>query len=381
VQPSDGDIGVSSPGSGDNARLKRVALPTSDARDTRTGLVKTAVILYALGHSLEKNGGLCRFPFFPTRGHRLFMTQKTPRHYLSFKDLNLEEYDYLLTRTRILKDKFKRYETYHPLHDRTLAMIFEKNSTRTRLSFEAGIHQMGGHAVYLNTRDTQLGRGEPIEDAAQVISRMTDIIMIRTFGQEILERFAANSRVPVINGLTNEYHPCQVLADIFTFVEHRGPIRGKIVAWVGDANNMAYTWIEAAEILGFTLRVATPPGYRLDPAMLSATSHDCVEIVDDPNVACHGAHLVTTDVWTSMGYEAENEARKKAFADWCVDQEMMAGAASDALFMHCLPAHRGEEVSAEVIDGPQSVVWDEAENRLHVQKALMEFLMLGMLSH
>lgn len=309
------------------------------------------------------------------------MPEKTIRHYLRFKDLTLDEYDYLLERTRILKQKFKRYETYHPLHDRTLAMIFEKNSTRTRLSFEAGIHQLGGHAVFLNTRDTQLGRGEPIEDAAQVISRMVDVIMIRTFGQEIIERFAANSRVPVINGLTNEYHPCQVLADIFTFHEMRTSIRGKTVAWIGDANNMAYTWIEAARILGFTLRVSTPPGYRLDPAMVSDDEAGCLEVVDDPLEACRGAHLVTTDVWTSMGFEAENEARKKAFADWCVDADLMAVAAPDALFMHCLPAHRGEEVSAEVIDGPQSVVWDEAENRLHVQKALMEFLLLGRLSH
>jgi ornithine carbamoyltransferase len=314
------------------------------------------------------------------------MTDKTLRHYLRFTDLTNDEYDYLLERTRLLKQKFKRYETYHPLHDRTLAMIFEKSSTRTRLSFEAGIHQLGGHAVYLNTRDTQLGRGEPIEDAAQVISRMTDVIMIRTFGQEILERFAAHSRVPVINGLTNEYHPCQVLADIFTYHEKTGgTIRGKTVAWVGDANNMAYTWIDAARILGFTLHISTPPGYRLDTALagepVKAGEVGGYALIDDPLEACRGAHLVTTDVWTSMGFEAENEARKTAFADWCVDAEMMAVASADALFMHCLPAHRGEEVTAEVIDGPQSVVWDEAENRLHVQKALMEFLLLGELNH
>jgi ornithine carbamoyltransferase len=187
--------------------------------------------------------------------------------------------------------------------------------------------------------------------------------------------------VPVINGLTNEYHPCQVLADIFTYFEHRGPIRGKTVAWVGDANNMLYTWIEAAQILGFQLRLSTPPGYKLDRAMVAPESAPFVEEFDDPNEACAGADLVTTDVWTSMGFEAENEARKAAFADWCVDAEMMARANADALFMHCLPAHRGEEVSAEVIDGPQSVVWDEAENRLHVQKALMEFLLLGKLNH
>ncbi|NBV02158.1 MAG: ornithine carbamoyltransferase, partial [Burkholderiaceae bacterium] len=194
------------------------------------------------------------------------------KHYLQFVDLTRAEYDYLLSRTAWLKERFKRYETWHPLHDRTLAMIFEKHSTRTRLSFEAGIHQLGGHAVYLNTRDTQLGRGEPVEDAAQVISRMTDIIMIRTFGQDIIERFAANSRVPVINGLTNEFHPCQVLTDIFTFVEARGPIQGKTVAWVGDANNMAYTWIQAAECLDFQLRFSAPEGYQLDRARLSGAA-------------------------------------------------------------------------------------------------------------
>ncbi|WP_277187114.1 ornithine carbamoyltransferase [Caballeronia sp. BR00000012568055] len=309
------------------------------------------------------------------------MTAKKIRHYLQFKDFSLDDYEYVLERARILKRKFKNYETYHPLHDRTLAMIFEKNSTRTRLSFEAGIFQLGGHAVFMNTRDTQLGRGEPIEDSAQVISRMVDIIMIRTFGQDIIERFAESSRVPVINGLTNEYHPCQVLADIFTFYEHRGPISGKTVAWVGDANNMLYTWIEAAQILGFKLRLSTPEGYKLDPALVAEASKPFFEEFDDPNEACAGADLVTTDVWTSMGYEAENEVRMKAFADYCVDAEMMARANADALFMHCLPAHRGEEVSADVIDGPQSVVWDEAENRLHVQKALMEYLLLGKLNH
>ncbi len=318
----------------------------------------------------------------PVRSRRLrFMTAKKIRHYLQFKDFSLDDYEYLLERARILKRKFKNYETYHPLHDRTLAMIFEKSSTRTRLSFEAGIFQLGGHAVFMNTRDTQLGRGEPIEDSAQVISRMVDIIMIRTFGQDIIQRFAESSRVPVINGLTNEYHPCQVLADIFTFYEHRGPIHGKTVAWVGDANNMLYTWIEAAHILGFKLRLSTPLGYKLAPALVSEESKPFFEEFDDPNDACAGADLVTTDVWTSMGYEAENEARMKAFADYCVDAEMMARANPDALFMHCLPAHRGEEVSAEVIDGPQSVVWDEAENRLHVQKALMEYLLLGKLNH
>ena len=301
------------------------------------------------------------------------------RHYLQFADFSADDYAYLLQRAEFLKAKFKRYETWHPLHDRTLAMIFEKNSTRTRLSFEAGIHQLGGHAVFLNTKDTQLGRGEPVEDAAQVISRMTDIIMIRTFGQDIIERFAANSRVPVINGLTNEYHPCQVLADIFTFVEHRTEIKGKTVAWIGDANNMAYTWIQAAEILDFKVNFSAPPGYQLDNKFLSTNSKKHLTIFQNPLDACKGVDLVTTDVWTSMGYEDENQARLKAFKNWMVTDELMAAAHADALFMHCLPAHRGEEVSASVIDGTQSVVWDEAENRLHVQKALMEFLLCGKL--
>src|SRR5438445_1374700 len=223
-----------------------------------------------------------------------FMSPTSIKHYLQFSDFTPDEYEYLLDRARILKAKFKNYETWHPLHDRTLSMIFEKNSTRTRLSFEAGIHQLGGHAVFLNTRDSQLGRGEPIEDAAQVISRMVDIIMIRTFGQEIIERFAAHSRVPVINGLTNEYHPCQVLADVFTYIEQRGSIRGKTVAWIGDANNMAYTWIQAAERLGFTFHFSAPPGYQLDPAMVPATAAHLVKVFDDPLTACQGADLVTT---------------------------------------------------------------------------------------
>ncbi|WP_295645465.1 ornithine carbamoyltransferase, partial [uncultured Methylibium sp.] len=251
-------------------------------------------------------------------------------------------------------------------------------STRTRVSFEAGMYQMGGMVVNLTTGDTQLGRAEPVEDTARVISRMVDVVMIRTYEQARLDRFAAHSRVPVINGLTNEFHPCQILADIFTFIEHRGAIQGKVVAWVGDGNNMANTWLQAAEILGFTVHVSTPGGYEVDPAVAGIDPDaGCCKVFKDPLEACRGAHLVTTDVWTSMGYEAENDARLKAFGDWCVDREMMASARKDALFMHCLPAHRGEEVEAEVIDGPQSVVWDEAENRMHVQKALMEYLLIG----
>jgi len=301
------------------------------------------------------------------------------RHFLQFNDLARDDIDYLFARTRIIKDRFKRYVRHMPLLDRTLVMIFEKASTRTRLSFEAGMHQLGGAAIYLNTRDTQLGRGEPVEDAAQVISRMCDLVMIRTFEQTIVERFAANSRVPVINGLTNEYHPCQILADIFTFIEHRGSIRGKTVAWIGDSNNVCNTWLQAAEVLDFQVRVSTPPGYEVEPERAGLHSQGHFEQFADPMQAAKGADLVTTDVWTSMGFEAENEARAKAFADWMVDEDMMRQANPKALFMHCLPAHRGEEVSAGVIDGPQSVVWDEAENRLHAQKALMEFLLLGRL--
>ncbi len=302
---------------------------------------------------------------------------KPPRHYLRFSDFSRQEYDYLFERTGWIKDQFKSYRRYWPLEDRTLAMIFEKQSTRTRLSFEAGMHQLGGTAIYLNTRDTQLGRGEPVEDAAQVISRMVDMVMIRTFEQDIIERFAANSRVPVINGLTNEYHPCQVLADIYTFIAHRGPIRGKTVAWIGDSNNVCNTWLQAASILDFNVHVSTPPGYEVEPERAGIYHDDNYRSFTDPMEAVRGAHLVTTDVWTSMGFEAENEERKRDFGDWQVDAEMMGAARPDALFMHCLPAHRGEEVAAQVIDGPQSVVWEEAENRLHTQKALMEFLLLG----
>ena len=299
------------------------------------------------------------------------------KHFLQIKDLRAEEYAHLFERTRIIKTRFKNYEKYQPLVDRTLAMIFEKASTRTRVSFEAGMYQMGGSVVNLTTGDSQFGRAEPVEDSARVISRMVDIVMIRTFEQAKLEAFAAHSRVPVINGLTNEYHPCQILADIFTFIEHRGSIEGKVVAWVGDGNNMANTWLQAADILGFTLHISTPSGYEIDSALAGAAGKDCLRTFNHPLDACAGAHLVTTDVWTSMGYETESEARMKAFIDWCVDADMMAAAQPDALFMHCLPAHRGEEVQPEVIDGPQSVVWDEAENRMHVQKALMEYLLLG----
>ena len=306
------------------------------------------------------------------------------KHFLQFTDLTADEFGYLFQRAALIKQKFKAYDKHQPLSDRTLAMIFEKASTRTRVSFEAGMYQLGGSVVHLTTGDSQLGRAEPIEDSAKVISRMVDLVMIRTYGQDKLERFAQHSRVPVINGLTNEFHPCQILADLFTFIEHRGDVRrpleclrGKVVAWVGDGNNMANTWLQAAELLGFKVHVSTPSGYEVDHAVAGLRSQACYQVFKDPREACQGADLVTTDVWTSMGYEAENEARRQAFAEWRVSAAMMSVAQADALFMHCLPAHRGEEVDADVIDGPQSVVWDEAENRLHVQKALMEYLLLG----
>ncbi|MBA2350312.1 MAG: ornithine carbamoyltransferase [Burkholderiales bacterium] len=300
-----------------------------------------------------------------------------PRHFLQFKDFSLADFEHLFERARWIRSEFKEYRPYWPFQDRTLAMIFEKQSTRTRLSFEAGMHQLGGSAIYLSTRETQLGRGEPVEDAARVISRMVDLVMIRTYEQDIIERFAANSRVPVINGLTDEYHPCQILADIFTYIEHRGSIQGRTVAWIGDSNNVCNSWLQAAKIFDFNFHVSTPPGYEVEPERGESYASMHLECFADPLDAARGADLVTTDVWTSMGFEAETEDRKREFADFQVDAEMMSLAGPDALFMHCLPAHRGEEVAAEVIDGPQSVVWDEAENRLHTQKALMEYLLLG----
>jgi ornithine carbamoyltransferase len=299
------------------------------------------------------------------------------KHFLQLRDLGRDEFEHLFRRTRIIKERFKNYVAYQPLVDRMLAMVFEKSSTRTRVSFEAGIYQLGGSSIVLNMGETQLGRGEPIEDVARVVSRMVDIVMIRTFEHSNIERFASESRVPVINGLTNDYHPCQVLADIYTYIEHRGSIEGKTVAWIGDGNNMLNTWLQAATLFDLKVNIATPAAYGVEPARLAGLSRKQFEVFANPNDAAAGAHLVTTDVWTSMGFEAEAEARTEAFRGFMVDGAMMARARPDALFMHCLPAHRGEEVAADVVDGPQSVVWDEAENRLHVQKALMEYLLLG----
>jgi ornithine carbamoyltransferase len=299
------------------------------------------------------------------------------KHFLKLTDFSRAELDHLLERTRVLKREHKDSKLYQPLRGKTLGMIFEKNSTRTRVSFEAGMAQLGGAALFLSTRDTQLGRGEPIEDVAEVLSRMVDAVMIRTFQQSIVERFAEHSRVPVINGLTDEYHPCQILADVFTYMEHRGSIAGRTVAWIGDSNNVCNTWLQAARIFGFRFHVSTPPGYELEPERESGDERTHLQLFADPREAARGADLVTTDVWTSMGFEAEAEERRKKFAAFQVNAEMMKLARPDALFMHCLPAHRGEEVEAAVIDSAQSVVWDEAENRLHTQKALIEYLLLG----
>src|SRR5437016_6953763 len=242
-----------------------------------------------------------------------------PKHFLQFQDFSRDELDYLFERTRWIKERFKRYELYQPLRDRTLAMVFEKASTRTRVSFEAGMNQLGGIAINLNRGDTQLSRGEPIEDVARVISRMVDVVMIRTFEQAIIERFAAHSRVPVINGLTNEYHPCQILADIYTYIEHRGSITGRTVAWIGDPNNVCRTWLQAAAIFGFKVHISAPPGYGIEPGTVAASEASRLESFADPVAACRGVDLVTTDVWTSMGFEKENAERERAFEGWTVD--------------------------------------------------------------
>lgn len=296
------------------------------------------------------------------------------RHFLTLRDLTPEELHALILRAIELKAMHYRQEVYQPLTGKIMAMVFEKSSTRTRVSFEAGMAQFGGHAIFLSPRDTQLGRGEPIEDTARVLSRMVDIIMIRTYEHEKIQRFAQHSQVPVINALTDMYHPCQLLADIMTYVELRGDIRGRKVAWISDGNNMCHSYINAAVQFDFQLTIACPEGYDPDAAVLQAAGNRC-KIVRDPALAANDADLVVTDVWASMGQEEEQNLRQQAFLRFQVDKNLMAMANPDALFMHCLPAHRGEEVSADVIDGPQSFVWQEAENRLHAQKALIEFLM------
>ncbi len=298
----------------------------------------------------------------------------TVRHFLTLADLTPGELQGLIERACELKEEFRKKEFHHILRGRNLAMIFEKSSTRTRVSFEAAMAQLGGHSIYLSPEGSHLGRGEPLEDTARVLSKMVDCVMIRTFEQEKLVRFANHSEIPVINGLTDSYHPCQLLADMQTYYEARGSIKGKKVAWLGDGNNVCNSYINAARSFGFSLSIASPSAYQ--PAReFFAGSEDIVTLTSDPQEAVAGADLVVTDVWASMGQEQESLERRKAFKKYQVTAELMGQAATDAVFMHCLPAHRGEEVTAEVIDGPLSLVWEEAGNRLHSQKALLEFLL------
>lgn len=296
------------------------------------------------------------------------------RHFLTLMDLSQNELHWVIQRAIELKHMRRRGEVYEPLKNRVLGMIFEKSSTRTRVSFEAGMAQLGGSAIFLSPRDTQLGRGEPIEDSARVLSSMVDVIMIRTFAHEHVERFAEFSSVPVINALTDDFHPCQLLADMQTFIEHRGSIQGKTVAWIGDGNNMCQSYINAAKQFDFKLRIATPAGFEPN-ADLVAQHSDRVIVLNDPKEAVRDAHLIATDVWASMGQEDEQEQRQRRFQAYQVNEALLDLASPDVLFMHCLPAHRGEEVSHTLLDDPRAVVWDEAENRLHAQKALLEFLL------
>ena len=299
-----------------------------------------------------------------------------PRHFLTLMDLSADELKRVLVRAIELKKLHKDGKRHAPLVGKTLAMIFEKSSTRTRVSFEAGMSHLGGSSMFLSPRDTHLDRGEPVEDTARVMSRMVDVIVIRANSHAMVERFAAHSQVPVVNALTDLHHPCQLLADIQTYLELRGDIAGKKAAWIGDGNNVCHSWMHAARQLGFQIDIATPAGYEPDAALTKACgSH--VTLMRDPAKAVQGADIVVTDTWASMGQESEKEKRLKDFAGFMVDKKLMALAGKNAMFMHCLPAYRGAEVAADVIDGPQSVVWDEAENRLHAQKALLEFLLAG----
>lgn len=298
------------------------------------------------------------------------------RHFLTLLDFTQAELQTVLERAIVLKKMHADGVVYEPLKNKVLAMIFEKSSTRTRVSFEAGMAQFGGSAIFLSPRDTQLGRGEPIEDSARVISRMVDVVMIRTFAHKIIERFAAFSRVPVINALTDEHHPCQLLADLQTFLEKRGSLKGKTMAWIGDGNNMCNSYVHAAHLFDFHLRIACPYGFEPDPALLKQFKTH-VKLVKTAEEAAKDAHLIATDVWTSMGQESEQSVRKRRFHHYQITPKLMDIASPDALFMHCLPAHRGEEISEDMLDDPRAVVWDEAENRLHAQKALLEFLLVG----
>lgn len=298
------------------------------------------------------------------------------KNFLCLKDCSADELNYLLRRAIKLKSRFKAGEVYRPFEGKVLAMLFEKASTRTRVSFEAGMAQLGGTSIYLNTSETQLKNEETIEDTARAVSRMVDLVMIRTGPHSRLETFAKESEVPVINGLTNDSHPCQVMGDIMSFIEKRGSIKGAVVTWIGDANNVLYSWLYAASILGFKVHISAPPGYSINPTQVP-DNDDCYDFFLSPEEAAEGADLVTTDNWRSCGYDENQAKRQSKSARWQVNETVMKAAKPDALFMHCLPALRGQEVSSEVIDGPQSVVWDEAENRLHFQKALMEYLLLG----
>ncbi|MCH8163393.1 MAG: ornithine carbamoyltransferase [Proteobacteria bacterium] len=296
------------------------------------------------------------------------------RHFLTLSDLSTNELRALIERGIEIKAGLQKGELYQPFKGKVLAMIFEKSSTRTRVSFEAGMAQFGGHAIFMTPNDTQLGRGEPIEDTVRVLSEMVDAIMIRTFEQEKIENLAQYANVPIINGLSDTFHPCQLLADMQTYFEHRGSIEGKTVTWLGDGNNMCHSYINAARLYQFHLRIACPEDYLPDESIVN-TASDFVETISDAKAAVKDTDLVVTDVWASMGQEQEADERARVFAPYQVNTEVMSLANDDALFMHCLPAHRGEEVTAEVIDGKQSVVWDEAGNRLHAQKALLEFLL------
>ena len=295
------------------------------------------------------------------------------RHFLTLNDLSADELRQIIARASQLKTEFKEKRMQQSLPGRVLAMIFEKSSTRTRVSFETAIAQLGGHGIFLSPDDTQLGRGEPVEDTARVLAKMVDAVMLRTFEHEKLERYAEYSEIPVINGLSDTYHPCQLLADLQTFSELKGEIRGAKVAWLGDGNNMWHSYINAAKILDFKLAIACPEDFKPDTELLNSAVSN-VELLDSPATAVSGADLVVTDVWSSMGQEDEHDNRLQAFQAYQVDTNLMRKADDGAIFMHCLPAHRGEEVTAEVIDGEQSVVWEQAGNRLHSQKALLEFL-------
>ena len=294
------------------------------------------------------------------------------RHFLTLPDFSSNELKRVVARAAVLKEMSRLGQHYEPLKGRTLAMIFELSSTRTRVSFEVGMHQFGGHALFMSPNDSQLGRGEPVEDTARVLSQMVDAVMIRTLHHHKVERFAAASSIPVINGMTGRFHPCQLLADMQTFVEYRGDIAGATVAFVGDGHNMCNSYIRAAGLFGFDLRVATPGHHTPDQGILPAPN---VEVVESPNEAVAGADLVVTDVWSSMGHEGEEADRRAAFDGYQVSPALLDNAKPDALFMHCLPAHRGEEISADMLDDPRSVAWVEAGNRLHSQKALLEFLL------